>query len=105
VVAYKAGQCIAYDTLTIHHGLSTCAYPNPFHGPINFEVTCDRDDYVTIEICYQYGRKVAENIETPVAKGETKTITVECGELKESLYMYSIRSKSNTMTGKLLKSR
>jgi hypothetical protein len=105
VVAYKAGQCIAYDTLALHHGLSTCAYPNPFRGSVNFEVTCVHDDNVIIEICDQYGRKATEIIETPVTGGEKKTITVECDALKESLYVYRIRSKDKTTTGKLLRAR
>ncbi len=105
VVAYKAGQCIAYDTLTVGHGLSTCVYPNPFQGSVNFEVTCDRDDDVTIEVCDQFGRKVTESIETPVVRGEKKTITVQCDGLKESMYVYRIRSKDKTTTGKLMKTR
>jgi hypothetical protein len=105
VVAYKAGQCIAYDTLSIQHGLSTCVYPNPFQGSVNFEVTCDRDDDVTIEICDPFGRKVTENIGTPVVRGEKKTITVQCDALKESLYVYRIRSRDKTTTGKLMKTR
>ncbi len=105
VVAYKAGQCIAYDTLSLQHGLSTYVYPNPFQGSVNFEVTSDRDDDVTIEICDPFGRKVTENIGTPVVKGEKKTITVQCDALKESLYVYRIRSRDKTTTGKLLKTR
>ena len=105
VVAYKAGQCIAYDTLSLQHGLSTYVYPNPFQGSVNFEVTSDRDDDVTIEVCDQFGRKVTEPIGTPVVKGEKKTITVQCEALKESLYVYRIRSKDKTTTGKLLKTR
>jgi len=107
VVAYKAGQCIAYDTLSMQGPgtTSSCGYPNPFHNSIHFDVEGDRDDHVTIEIYDLRGNRVAENHDTWILKGEKKTISIEGSGLGENLYYYRVRCGTNVTTGKLMKGR
>jgi hypothetical protein len=105
VVAYKAGQCIAYDTLSFNQQISYRAYPNPFNESIHFEVVGQGDESVHLEIYDQYGKKVLENDETRTVHGETKTISVEGSGLRENLYFYRIRTKSKVSSGMLLKGR
>ena len=109
IVAYKAGQCIAIDTLgNENHGgdddVKVCAYPNPFHGNLRFDWKCDEDDYVELDIIDKCGKHVHTVYKGNVWKGESYSF--ECGDdkLKEDLYIYRVSSsKRTTQYGKLIK--
>ncbi len=112
VVAYKAGLCIAIDTLSNsgHNGgdddggVKVCAYPNPFHGNLKFDWKCDEDDYVELDIIDKCGKKVQQVYKGNVWKGESYSF--ECGDdkLNDDFYIYRFTcTKRKTQYGKLLK--
>ncbi|HEX5168908.1 MAG TPA: hypothetical protein VFW11_07025 [Cyclobacteriaceae bacterium] len=112
VVAYKAGLCIAYDTLNRDDqqynddGDETpvCkTYPNPYRDKVCFEWKADRDEEACLEIFDSQGRYVRDLYKGRVYKGEN--YKVECTDLDGSLYIYRFRSGSKTYQGKICKAR
>lgn len=109
VVAYKAGQCIAYDTLGLeyHHDdddPKVCAYPNPFHGNIRFDWKCDEDDYVELDIIDKCGREVHKVYRGNVWKGESYSFECSGSDMNDDLYIYRFTSsKKRPVYGKLIK--
>ncbi|HOY49466.1 MAG TPA: hypothetical protein PK281_08700 [Flavobacteriales bacterium] len=109
VVAYKAGQCIAIDTLghdddNGDDGVKVCAYPNPFHGNLKFDWKCNEDDYVELEIIDKCGRQVHQVYKGNVRKGESYSFECNDENLKEDMYIYRFYSgKRKTQYGKLIK--
>ncbi|HEY3404541.1 MAG TPA: SprB repeat-containing protein [Ohtaekwangia sp.] len=107
VVAYKAGQCVADDTLSLDDDddFEVCGYPNPFHGDIRFEWKCKNDDYVQIDIIDKCGREMKKVYKGHVRKGETYRVDCDGSEWKDDMYFYRFSSSKRTTYGKLLKTR
>ncbi|HTJ53127.1 MAG TPA: SprB repeat-containing protein [Cyclobacteriaceae bacterium] len=108
VVAYKAGLCIAYDTLgsggTNNPG-PVCAYPNPFHHDVNFKWTCQEDDYIDLKILDKCGREAHQVFQGNVEKGRTYSFEFSGAHLSDDMYFYMLASKKKkTVYGKLVKS-
>jgi hypothetical protein len=112
IVAYKAGQCIGYDTVDVENDdngespeFTLTAYPNPFSNEVTFEWTAEEDDYVTLDIMDQFGKRVAELFSQKVSKGEKYKFDWIRSDLKESLYIYRLHSSKQTVYGKLFKTK
>jgi hypothetical protein len=110
VIAYKAGQCVGYDTTAVEYEggspeFALNAYPNPFTTQINFEWTADKDDEATLEILDQYGRTITEIFRMNVSKGESYKYDWTQSGLKENLYIYRFRTSTRTVYGRLFKTK
>ncbi len=112
VVAYKAGQCIAYDTLDssdTHYEdddneTPVCkAYPNPYRDKLCFEWKADRDEDACLEIYDSQGHHVKDLFRGRVYKGEN--YKVECTDLDGAFYIYRFRSGNKKSQGKICKAR
>jgi hypothetical protein len=106
VAAYKAGQCIAYDSLTIEGATTTFslqAYPNPFADKLNVNWTADTDEYVVLELVDQSGNAVSRLYEGYVQRGESYEVTLVADQLRDHMYFYRYRSTNRLEYGKLLK--
>jgi len=110
VVAYKAGQCVAYDT--IHGGGGSdnpddnpvCGYPNPFHDKIKFRWTCQDDDHVEIHLIDKCGNRVYQVFKGDVHKGNDYNAEVPADALHDDFYIYSFTStKKRPVYGKLVR--
>ena len=107
LVSYKAGQCVAYDTLggDTNEPDPVCAYPNPFREDIRFRWTCNEDDYVDLRIMDKWGKEIRQVYKGNVRKGQTYLFECSGAELRDDLYIYRLSSKRKTIHGKLLKGR
>jgi SprB repeat/Secretion system C-terminal sorting domain len=109
-VAYKAGQCVAYETLDLKDEYSddpeapVCkAYPNPFVDKLTFEWTAKRDDDVCLDILDAQGNHVKSLYSGKVYRGEK--YKVDCSSLTSSFYIYRFCSRKKTTYGKICKTR
>jgi len=103
VVAYKAGQCIAYDTIGIMSGSTCIPYPNPFKECFSIDISSDHDDVISVELYDQYGRKACEPYVAPISSGDKKSITFDGSTLPQNIYLYKVKTKSAVTYGRLLK--
>lgn len=104
VVAYKAGQCIAYDTLKIGSGsTSTSVYPNPCKENFTIEVQCATSDYASIGVYDQYGRSVCEPVTVSLESGKNH-IPMNASHLPQNIYFYRVKTSRGTFNGRILKS-
>ncbi|HTH57057.1 MAG TPA: T9SS type A sorting domain-containing protein [Cyclobacteriaceae bacterium] len=106
VVAYKAGQCVAYDTLSFSSSVSNCLsiYPNPVRDSFSIEMTTDEDDEAVIDLFNQYGQKVGESIKTRVIADQKNTIKVDASSLPTNIYLYQVKTSKSRYHGRILKS-
>jgi hypothetical protein len=106
VVAYKAGQCIAYDSLSTlqNAAASFSIYPNPVHDSVSIEMTTAQDDVATVDVFNQYGQKVGETITAPVAAYQKNTIKIDASSLPMSIYLYKVKTSKSSYNGRFLKS-
>src|SRR5690606_37423196 len=109
-VAYKAGQCVAYEKVEGEgpiyeepEGPVCKAYPNPFADKLTFEWTADTDDDVVLDLLDTQGIHVKSLYCGRVYRGEQ--YRVECGDLTKSMYIYRFKSKKKTTYGKICKIR
>lgn len=109
-VAYKAGQCVAYEEIDGGTVVDdepeepVCkAYPNPFADRLTFEWTADRDDDVMLDLLDTQGNHVKSLYCGRVYRGER--YRVECGDLTKSMYIYRFKSQQKTSYGKICKIR
>lgn len=105
VVAYKAGQCIAYDTLSVSPHSNSCSiYPNPVRDSFSIEMTTDEDDEASIDIFNQYGQKVGETIKSRIVADQKNTIKIDASSLPASMYLYKVKTSKSHYRGRILKS-
>jgi hypothetical protein len=108
VAAYKAGLCIAYDSLTVEGETETAtfslqAYPNPFADKLNVNWTADATEYIVLELVDQSGNSVSRLYEGYVQRGESYEVSLTAEQLRDRMYFYRYRSTSRLEYGKLLK--
>lgn len=104
VVAYKAGQCVAFETTGTTNILSEEAisvYPNPFSEAIHFEWTAKKT-HVNLQIIDQYGNIVTSGNAASVA-GNPYAITLETSHLPRGMYYYRLTADGKTHHGKISK--
>jgi hypothetical protein len=109
-VAYKAGQCVAHETIDGEDEYPedpdepVCkAYPNPFADRLTFEWTADHDDDVSLDILDAQGNHVKSVYCGKVYRGEQ--YKVECSDLTRSMYIYRFSSHKKTTYGKICRIR
>jgi hypothetical protein len=105
VVAYKAGQCIAYDTLTLSTQPSVCQYPNPFNESFNLEITTTEEDWASVEIYDQYGKSFGNLVQHPLKSSVKNTIKVDASFLPQNTYLYKVRTFKSVHYGRMVKSK
>jgi hypothetical protein len=100
VVAYKFGQCIDYDTVTVdlpQSRVSATAYPNPAAGKINFDYKIPANESVQVELYNKYGLRV---INKTFRAGEQ--LQLDIYNLPNDMYTYRIISKKDIVNGKIV---
>lgn len=100
VVAYKFGQCIDYDTVTVilpQGKISATAYPNPASGKINFKYEIPASQSVQVELYNKYGIRVKNEI---FLAGEQLQLDVY--NLPNDIYTYRILSKKDVIYGQVM---
>jgi hypothetical protein len=102
VVAYKAGLCVGYDTLTFSTTATASVYPNPFTNAIHFMAEGAEDEEATVEFFDQYGQRVFEKT---IGRYEWNqdSIQLDVTALKPGIYYYQLRFRDHAERGKLLK--
>jgi hypothetical protein len=105
VVAYKAGQCISFETTGIA-GISTTVgsvsvYPNPFSETLNFEWAATSAD-ASLEIIDQYGNTLTD-MNSPFGENGKYHISLESSGLPKGMYYYRLTIDGKTQTGKISK--
>jgi hypothetical protein len=106
VVAYKAGQCIAYDTLTLSTQPSVCQYPNPFEDSFNLDITTpEENDWASVEILDQYGKSCGNITRQPLKSSVKNVIKVEASFLPQNIYLYKVRTSKSIHYGRMVKSK
>ncbi|MBT1695966.1 hypothetical protein KK083_03700 [Fulvivirgaceae bacterium PWU4] len=106
VVAYKAGLCVAYDTLSIagsHAGVAVSAYPNPFADEINFEWTAADNGDSRLEILGRSGNPADVVFSGVAVKGTTYRHTWNASALPGGLYYFKLTTGSKTISGKIFR--
>lgn len=108
VVAYKAGRCVSYDTLSIQvsgsqGSLEVNAYPNPFREELTFEWTSRTDTYGILEIFDQFGHRVGVIYEGAIESGIRYERAFPGTELIAGIYYYKFTSGSKSVRGKLFR--
>ncbi|HCW06203.1 MAG TPA: hypothetical protein DGG95_02435, partial [Cytophagales bacterium] len=104
VVSYKAGLCIAYDTISVQSGGSvTTAYPNPFQSTFQIDVTATTNDVVSVDVCNQYDQKILSSISVPVTGNVKNQIKIDASALQPGIYIYKMRTSTSVYYGRVLK--
>jgi hypothetical protein len=113
VVAYKAGQCVDQDELSLSddgyqegdfNDQPVCkVYPNPFRDKMCFEWKAERDEDACLELFDTQGHHIKDLYRGKVKKDEN--YRVECNDLQGSIYIYRFKSGSKTTHGKICKTR
>lgn len=104
VVAYKAGLCVAYDTLNISSGSASHPYPNPCKDVFFIDVSCKNDETVRVELFNQYGQMACAPMTYSIKAGEKKSIQVSTSDLSQNIYLYKVRTSTKIVTGRIFKS-
>lgn len=100
VVAYKFGQCIVYDTVTVEvpqGRISSIAYPNPAAGKINFNYEIPANESIQVELYNKYGIQVKSKT---FKAGEQ--LQLDIYDLPNEIYTYRLISKKNVANGKII---
>jgi hypothetical protein len=108
VVAYKAGQCIGYDTLALEYPeqpVNVRAYPNPFSSTLSFTWSAPEDEHVTLDLIDRDGRKIQTVFSGRVEKGQSYKIDWHDAGLPDDMYIYRYIAGSKVVYGKLFKSQ
>lgn len=104
VAAYKAGQCVGYDTLSVADSdtvVTVSAYPNPFADEINFEWTAPDNGESRLEILGHSGNLAEVVFSGAVVKGSTCRHTWNAAALPGGLYYFKLTTGSQTYSGKI----
>lgn len=105
VVAYKAGQCIAYDTIAMSTTTTASVpYPNPFKQSFSIDVSSGEDDVITVELFDAFGQLACTPYVAPIAAGDKKSITIDGSALPKNIYLYKVKTRTSIANGRLLKS-
>jgi len=109
VVSYKAGQCVAYDSVEMPQFTSTTftvnVYPIPFEDQLSFGWVADADEPVNLEIYNQHGVLLTEVFNFTAKKGTQYKFDWVAPGLRDSFYFYRFTSGNRIFNGKLFKIR
>jgi hypothetical protein len=106
IVAYKAGQCVAEESVQISNDTFAFAtvsvYPNPFEDMIRIEWESDNEE-VNLQVLDQYGTTIwTANAAT--GKSDSRYyITLEGVVLPKGIYYYRLIVNGDVASGKISK--
>lgn len=67
------------------------AYPNPFTTSTKFNLTVRHRQTVRVEVYNMLGQRVAQLFNDILDAGETRSFTIEAGNLPAGIYLYRVR--------------
>jgi hypothetical protein len=76
-------------------------YPNPASGPVTFEFQVNEDAKATLDILSMTGQRIARIFNAEAQAGITHTV-IYSEQLSAGVYLYILRWKDQTITGKLI---
>lgn len=103
-VAYKAGQCIAFESVDVSTSASTTpvsVYPNPFNDEIRFEWSAKKEN-AKLEIMDQYGN-IVSGATRFTAHESGYNITLETSSFPKGMYYYRLTIDGRVLNGKITK--
>ncbi|WP_430813536.1 hypothetical protein [Carboxylicivirga sp. RSCT41] len=106
VVAYKAAQCIMYDTLSFEAPQASIAaksYPNPFVDSATIEFTPESDENAVVNIYGINGELIECLYNGKVEEGMTYTFDFTANNSGSSIFFYRIICGEQSVQGKLIK--
>lgn len=74
------------------------AYPNPFNPRTSFSLTVGDNQEITITVYNVLGIQVQRLFTGMMEAGETKTFTIEAGDLPSGIYLYHVKGKNISVT-------
>lgn len=106
-IAYKAGQCVFRDTVTVDIKDKPLVsvnnvFPNPFSDQVTIQVNADKPVDVKLEVFDVYGNKIEQLFDGELGAGITE-FYFNGEHSKERLFLYRLVSKNSVYQGKLLK--
>ncbi len=104
-VAYKYGQCVAYENVDGQVNITgaVSAYPNPFRSVATIEFTSGVATKAVVELYNQRGYKVKTVFEGDVRANETNAISFSADDLPNDMYTYKVSTQHQVYYGKLVK--
>ncbi len=104
LVAYKAAQCIMFDTLNINvqPKLASKSYPNPFVEQTTIEFTPAEDDYAVLNIYGANGKLLQCLYEGPVSAQTKYTFKFRSPVAGSNIYFYQLKCGKQSASGKLI---
>ncbi|WP_439182296.1 T9SS type A sorting domain-containing protein [Carboxylicivirga taeanensis] len=104
LVAYKAGQCIMFDTLHINvqPKLASKSYPNPFVDQTTIEFTPTDDDYAVLNIYGVNGELLQCLYEGPVSAQTKYAFKFRSPVAGSNIYFYQLKCGNQSTSGKLI---
>ncbi|MFZ6010232.1 MAG: T9SS type A sorting domain-containing protein [Bacteroidota bacterium] len=111
VASYKAGQCVAYDTLEVRNTVvantttpsTFSAYPNPVYSQLSVDFTVVESDFAKVEVLDAMGNYVSTLFEGYVNKGQSYHIDGNLSNLNHGMYYYRFTSAGDVKYGKIFK--
>ena len=104
-VAYKAGQCIGTQGVTVNQSealnAAVTVYPNPFTDMIHFEWRATQTE-MSVDIIDQYGNMVMHSAK-PTANAEGSYLDIDSSFLPRGMYYYRLTVDGKTYNGKISK--
>lgn len=110
IVAYKAGQCVAFDTIGVVNQeqtrlSNTTAYPNPFNDNLNLVLDINSDTYASLEILNYQGELVKEVYAGNLNEGQTYKFEIDSGTWPAGFYFYKLTSGEKITVERILLSK
>lgn len=106
IVAYKAGQCIIYDTLDLSFlpGFQpqTNLAPNPSNGPMSFTFTTPGPGYAKLEILDLFGNILYTPMSGDFKRQQRLHPSFDTRNLQAGLYLYKVSTPYGNSTGRFV---
>lgn len=107
IAAYKAGQCVTYDTLNLIDDVdivsnSISAYPNPFSNSLTIEVELAQSSTSSLMIYNKEGELVVEVFAGDLLGGFKREFTINSDTWPSGVYYYKLNTNEEHITKKLL---
>ena len=110
IVAYKAGQCVAYDTIQVNRQqqrtiIRTLAYPNPFVDKLTIEMDINEESFARLDILGYHGELVKAVYNGKVEKGATYPFVIDTSTWPEGFYYFKLNLDGKVKVERILLSR
>lgn len=70
------------------------AYPNPFNPTTSFRLTVRDKQQVKVELYNVLGQPVQQLFKGTMESGETRSFTIEAGDLPTGIYLYRVQGEN-----------